>query len=103
GFRAHIVRFLQDQVTVIVLTNGSEAKPDTVALDVARNYIPSLLPRKARLDELPRGGRVADDVLEVPQHDLPQPAAFFQPFIDRVGVLGREGAVAEQYDPIIVL
>jgi hypothetical protein len=39
GFRTHSLRFLQDRVTVIVLANGSEAMPDTIAVDVARHYL----------------------------------------------------------------
>jgi CubicO group peptidase (beta-lactamase class C family) len=39
GFRTHSIRFLQDHVTVIVLANGSEAMPDSIAVEVARNYL----------------------------------------------------------------
>jgi CubicO group peptidase (beta-lactamase class C family) len=40
GFRTHYLRFLHDGLTVIVLANCSEAMPDTIAAEAARNYLP---------------------------------------------------------------
>jgi CubicO group peptidase (beta-lactamase class C family) len=39
GFRSHSLRFLQERVSVIVLANGGQATPDTIAVDVARHYL----------------------------------------------------------------
>ncbi|MGZ8848507.1 MAG: serine hydrolase, partial [Pyrinomonadaceae bacterium] len=52
GFRAEIARFMDDKLTVIVLTNSNNADPDSMALDVADLYIPSLIPERiaARVD-----------------------------------------------------
>ncbi|MGQ0647367.1 MAG: serine hydrolase domain-containing protein [Gemmatimonadaceae bacterium] len=38
GFRAQMTRFVDDSLTVIVLTNGDDARPDQISLDVARIY-----------------------------------------------------------------
>jgi CubicO group peptidase (beta-lactamase class C family) len=40
GFRTHSLRFLHENVVVIVLANCSAAMPDTIAAEVARNYLP---------------------------------------------------------------
>ena len=44
GFRAELARFVDDKLTVIVLTNGNNADPDAMALGVAAFYIPGLIP-----------------------------------------------------------
>ncbi len=44
GFRATISRFVDDKLTVIVLTNTDNADPGAVALGVAKTYIPELNP-----------------------------------------------------------
>ncbi|HEX7329960.1 MAG TPA: serine hydrolase [Pyrinomonadaceae bacterium] len=44
GFRAQLTRFIDDKVTVVVLTNGDNANPGAIALGVANFYIPGLLP-----------------------------------------------------------
>jgi hypothetical protein len=49
GFRSELSRFIDDQLTVIVLTNAELAKPDGIALRVAAFYIPDLLPRRNAL------------------------------------------------------
>jgi D-alanyl-D-alanine carboxypeptidase len=46
GFRSELSRFIDDQLTVIVLANAELAKPDGIALRVAAFYIPDLLPRR---------------------------------------------------------
>jgi CubicO group peptidase (beta-lactamase class C family) len=43
GFRAHLLRFVDDKVTVIVLTNGDNADAGTIAIGVANAYIPGLI------------------------------------------------------------
>jgi CubicO group peptidase (beta-lactamase class C family) len=52
GFRAEIARFVDDKLTVIVLTNGNNAEPNAMALGVADLYIPGLIPERtiARVD-----------------------------------------------------
>ncbi len=52
GFRAQLSRFVDDKLTVVVLTNGNNAEPHSIALEVAAFYIPGLLPERtaARVD-----------------------------------------------------
>jgi D-alanyl-D-alanine carboxypeptidase len=42
GFRAEIDRFLDDRLTIIVLTNGDNAKPESVARGISGFYIAGL-------------------------------------------------------------
>jgi D-alanyl-D-alanine carboxypeptidase len=46
AFRSEVSRFVDDQLTVVVLTNSASALPDGIALRVASFYIPDLLPRR---------------------------------------------------------
>jgi CubicO group peptidase (beta-lactamase class C family) len=53
GFKTHILRAVDDKVTVIVLTNLAGARPGRIANGIARIYVPQLIPpaRKAvRID-----------------------------------------------------
>jgi D-alanyl-D-alanine carboxypeptidase len=52
GFRAGLFRFVDDKLTVVVLTNGDNANPGSIALGVAAVYIPGLIPERtvARVD-----------------------------------------------------
>jgi D-alanyl-D-alanine carboxypeptidase len=52
GFRAALARFVDDKLTVVVLTNGDNANPSAIALGVADLYIPGLIPKRtaARID-----------------------------------------------------
>jgi CubicO group peptidase (beta-lactamase class C family) len=45
GFRATIQRYLDDKLTVIVLTNSGDADPGSIARGVAATYIPGLIPQ----------------------------------------------------------
>jgi D-alanyl-D-alanine carboxypeptidase len=42
GFRTQFLRFLEDRVTVIVLTNSSAAMPESIAAGVARHYLKTM-------------------------------------------------------------
>ena len=44
GFRAQIARFVDDKLTVVILTNGNSAQPGPMADVVAAFYIPALTP-----------------------------------------------------------
>lgn len=44
GFRAAIARFVDDKLTVVILTNGDNANPGPMADVVAALYIPALTP-----------------------------------------------------------
>ena len=44
GFRAELSRFMDDRLSVIVLTNSNNADPETIALEVAELFIPNLIP-----------------------------------------------------------
>ena len=52
GFRAQISRFVGDKLTVIVLTNGDNANPNSIALNIAAFYMPGLIPERtvAKID-----------------------------------------------------
>ncbi len=52
GFRAAIARYVNDKVTVIVLTNADSANPNAIALGVAEAFIPGLIPDRtvAKID-----------------------------------------------------
>lgn len=52
GFRAQIARFVDDKLTVVVLTNGDNANPNSIALGIAALYIPGLIPERtvAKID-----------------------------------------------------
>ncbi|MEP7339081.1 MAG: serine hydrolase [Acidobacteriota bacterium] len=52
GFRAQIARFVDDKLSVVVLTNGDNADPNLIALGVAALYIPGLIPERtvAKID-----------------------------------------------------
>jgi CubicO group peptidase (beta-lactamase class C family) len=49
GFRAALVRFLDDKLTVVVLTNVANASPDAIAHGVAAFNIPGVAAGKAAL------------------------------------------------------
>ena len=42
GFRCQMVRFVDDKLTVIVLTNSGDASPESIAQGVAGFYVPGL-------------------------------------------------------------
>lgn len=44
GFRSQLARFVDDKVTVVVLTNGDNANAASIAIGVANFYIPGLIP-----------------------------------------------------------
>lgn len=44
GFRAELARFVDDKLTVVILTNGDNARPGPIADGVAAFYIPRLMP-----------------------------------------------------------
>ncbi len=46
GFRSVIARYLDDKLTVIVLTNADNASPGPIALGVAEAFIPGLIPQR---------------------------------------------------------
>jgi len=54
GFRAGLARFVDDRLTVIVLTNGDNANPPAIAQGVADLFIAGLLPTRAAIKLDPR-------------------------------------------------
>lgn len=52
GFRAQISRLVDDKLSVVVLTNGDNADPNLIALGIAAQYIPGLIPERtvAKID-----------------------------------------------------
>jgi CubicO group peptidase (beta-lactamase class C family) len=47
GFRAQFARFIDDKLTVVVLTNSDNANPGALAVGIAALYIPGLIPERA--------------------------------------------------------
>ena len=58
GFRSEMARFVDDRLTVIVLTNSGLSVPETIAIGVASFYIPDLLSKREAVP-------VAADVLDL--------------------------------------
>ncbi|MDX2032727.1 MAG: serine hydrolase [Blastocatellia bacterium] len=54
GFRATIARYLDDKLTVIVLTNGDNANPGRIALGIAELFIPGLIPARVAVKVDPK-------------------------------------------------
>lgn len=52
GFRAQFARFVDDKLSVVVLTNSDNADPHLIALGIAALYIPGLIPERtvAKID-----------------------------------------------------
>jgi hypothetical protein len=52
GFRAQFMRFVDDKLSVVVLTNGDNADPNLIALQIAALYLPGLIPERtvAKID-----------------------------------------------------
>jgi D-alanyl-D-alanine carboxypeptidase len=52
GFRAQFARYVDDKLSVVVLTNGDNADPNLIALGIAALYIPGLIPERkvAKID-----------------------------------------------------
>jgi hypothetical protein len=46
GFRAAISRFVDDKLTVVVLTNSENMNPSALAFNVAAVYVPGLIPER---------------------------------------------------------
>ena len=46
GFRAQLARFVEDKLTVVVLTNGDNANAAGIAINIANFYIPGLIPER---------------------------------------------------------
>lgn len=46
GFRSEIARFVDDKITVVVLTNSDNANAASFALGIANFYVPGLLPNR---------------------------------------------------------
>lgn len=46
GFRAQLARFVNDKLTVVVLTNGDNANAAGIAINIANFYLPGLIPER---------------------------------------------------------
>ena len=62
GFRAALARFLDDQLTVVILANSDSANSSSLAVGVAALYLPGLIPERAASNVSP----------EVPEADVGQ-------------------------------
>ncbi len=52
GFRAQFSRFIDDKLSVVVLTNGDNVDPNLIAIGIAALYLPGLIPERtvAKID-----------------------------------------------------
>lgn len=57
GFRAALARFVDDQMTVVILANSDSANSSSLAVGVAALYLPGLIPERA-------AGKVSPEVPE---------------------------------------
>ncbi|MEW6131296.1 MAG: serine hydrolase domain-containing protein [Acidobacteriota bacterium] len=57
GFRAQFSRFIDDKLSVVVLTNADNANPNLISLGIAALYIPGLIPERT-------GARIAPKILD---------------------------------------
>jgi D-alanyl-D-alanine carboxypeptidase len=48
GFRSQLLRFPDDRLTIVVLTNATQATPEKIALGVATRYLPDLKPLQSQ-------------------------------------------------------
>ncbi|MGE0404976.1 MAG: serine hydrolase domain-containing protein, partial [Candidatus Korobacteraceae bacterium] len=60
GFRSQILRFLDDRLTIIVLTNATQALPEKIALGVAALYVPDLKPPQSKRNATKLSAEVLD-------------------------------------------
>lgn len=60
GFRSQMLRFPDDRLTVVVLTNATQASPEKVALGVAALYIPDLKPPQPKRNARKLSAEVLD-------------------------------------------
>jgi CubicO group peptidase (beta-lactamase class C family) len=60
GFRSQMLRFIDDGLTVVVLTNATQALPEKVALGVAAFYIPDLKLQQPRRNTVSLSPQVLD-------------------------------------------
>jgi D-alanyl-D-alanine carboxypeptidase len=60
GFRSQVLRFPDDRLTVVVLTNATQATPEKIALGVAAFYIPDLKPAQPKLKSVKLSKEVLD-------------------------------------------
>jgi len=54
GFRAALYRFVNDKLTVVVLTNSDNANPGPIATGIADQYIPGLIPQRIAVKVNPK-------------------------------------------------
>ena len=54
GFRAALYRFVNDKLTVVVLTNSDNANPGPIAIGIADQYIPGLIPQRIAVKVNPK-------------------------------------------------
>lgn len=60
GFRSQLLRFPDDRLTIVVLTNATQASPEKVALGVASHYLPDLKPPQAKRNAAKLSAEVLD-------------------------------------------
>jgi hypothetical protein len=48
GFRSQFMRFVDDGLTIIVLANSGNARPEVIARGVASLYLPDLSPSETK-------------------------------------------------------
>jgi CubicO group peptidase (beta-lactamase class C family) len=60
GFRSQILRFPDDRLTIVVLTNATQAVPEKIALGVAAFYLPDLKLQQPKRNATKLAGEILD-------------------------------------------
>ena len=86
GFRAEMIRFPEQEFTVICLANLSSIGPSGLAIQVADIYLADHLKAK-------EGGRIESELVELPEKDLQDKVGLYYSYItgDLLGISMEEG------------
>jgi hypothetical protein len=79
GFSSLIYRFLDDKLTIILLTNHSDRILDQLAVDLAGMYIPALKPPEGNPDPEPKTTATLKEVVSGLLNEKYDPALFTPP------------------------
>jgi len=79
GFSSVIYRFLDDKLTIILLTNHSDRIVDQFALELAGMYVPALKPPEANRDPEPKTTAMLKEVVSGLLNEKYDPALFTAP------------------------
>jgi CubicO group peptidase (beta-lactamase class C family) len=91
GFRAQFARFVDDKLTVVVLTNGDNADSNLMAISIAALYIPGLIPERA-------AGKIDPRILDAYIGQYQHPAVVFTVTREGDKLQLQQGSNSEKQD-----